>query len=498
MRALINKFPVLFNSLLVLSALYVLGSIAYFVTGAEHGAVVLGSAVVPLVFLLVRVSEARDFIDNKIRSVIGNPKDYSVYAKTLPGYRFVDIYNAVSFLCSEPPAWTQVETQHHETLAQILNEQFFAEANRKMKTPERVARPVGEREEGYFPVDSFWLRAPSVVATGGAVRVRLQEYTHEVVLEVGARAQGEAQAFIKEALKRASSHSIFKNKMIEVSFEQEVKDAYGDVERNEKIDPIFLTKPPVTDQDIILDENTKGIIRRTIIDFHERRENLMKVGLPGRRGVLFYGPPGTGKTYTCRYVSHRLASATTVVAAGASLLHIKSICNIARMLQPSVVILEDVDLVYSARDRNIYTTALGELMDELDGFNPEDHIIFILTTNAIDRVEAAIRERPGRISQCVYFGPPVPELRRLYLESLLAPYDCLRLSVDELIAKTEGVTQAFLKELVYRGVQIATESQALGPEPLKLADEHFREALDEMKRSAGRTGEAIIGFRVER
>ena len=168
------------------------------------------------------------------------------------------------------------------------------------------------------------------------------------------------------------------------------------------------------------------------------------------------------------------------------------------MLQPSVVILEDVDLVYSARDKNIYTTALGELMDELDGFNPEDHIIFILTTNAIDRVEAAIRERPGRISQCVYFGAPSAELRRLYLASMLAPYDCLHLNMDELVGQTEGATQAFLKELVYRAVQIATESQSVSSEFLALSNEHFREALEEMKSSAGHSGEAIIGFRVGR
>ena len=493
-----KNFPVLFNFFLVLSALYVVASIIYFVSGSAYGGYVLASGVVPLVFLIMRITEARGFIDNRISSVIGNLKDYSVYSKSLPGYRFVDVYNAVLFLSSQAPTWLQLESQHIESLAQILNGEFFSDANRRIKMPERVARPISERAEGFFPVDSFWLRAPSFLDLCGVIRVRRDDYSHQVVLEVGAKGQEHAEEIIKQVLKHASSHSIFKNKMIEVSFEQEVKDAYGDVERNEKVDPIFLEKPPVTDHDIIMDEETRGIIQRTIIDFHERRKELMKVGLPGRRGVLFYGPPGTGKTYTCRYISHRLDSATTIVAAGMSLLHIKSICNIARMLQPSVVILEDVDLVYSARDTNIYSAALGELMDELDGFNPEDHIIFILTTNAIDRVEAAIRERPGRISQCVYFGAPNDELRRLYLESMLAPYDCLQLNIDRLIANTQGVTQAFLKELVYRAIQIATESQPVTSDPLALSSEHFQDALEEMKQSAGRSGEAIIGFRVDR
>lgn len=493
-----KNFPVVFNFMLVLSALYVIASIYYFLSGFPYGGYVLASAICPLIFLTMRIVEARNFIDNKIQARIGKLKDFNVYTKSLPGYRFVDVYNAVAFLCSERPGWVQLESQQAESLALILTAQFFVDANRRIKMPERVARPIKERTESFFPVDIFWLRAPSLGEPGGVIRVRLQEYTHEVILEVAATEQAHAEGKIKQVLERASSHSIFKNKLIEVSFEQEVKDAYGDIERNEKVDPIFLEKPPVTDQDIILDDDTRSIIQRTVVDFHERRKELMAVGLPGRRGVLFYGPPGTGKTYTCRYLCHRLDSATTIIAAGMSLLHIKSICNIARMLQPSLVILEDVDLVYSAREINAYTTALGELMDELDGFNPEDHIIFILTTNAIARVEAAIRERPGRISQCVYFGAPNAELRRLYLEAMLRPYDCLRLRMDELIASTEGVTQAFLKELVYRAVQISTESQSSNFAHLALWNEHFEEALDEMKRSAGRSGEAIIGFRSDR
>lgn len=492
-----KQFPILFNFILVLSALYIIASIVYFLSGSPYGVLVLVSAIAPLIFLTMRMRESRNFIDNRISSVIGKLGDYSVYTKSLPGYRFVDIYNAVSSL-SQTPGWLQLESQHSESLANILNLQFFVDANRRIKIPERAARPVDERTDGYFPIDSFWLESPSITSSGGVVRVRLQEYTHEVILEVGAREQGPAEEIIKQILKRASSHSIFKNKLIEVSFEQKVKDEFGDIERHENVDPMFLAKPPVTEDLIVLDGDTRRIIQRSIIDFHERREELMKAGLPGRRGILFYGPPGTGKTYTCRYISHRLKTATTVVAAGTSLLHIKSICNLARMLQPSIVILEDVDLVYAPRDRNLYTTALGELMDELDGFSAEDHIIFILTTNAIDRVETAIKERPGRISQCVYFGAPTSELRRQYLESMLAQYDCLHLNMDELVAKTDGVTQAFLKELVYRSVQIATESVKTGSELLALSDEGFREALEEMRMSAGRSGEAIIGFHVER
>ena len=497
MKFFIRNYPIIFKFFFTLTLLYIPASIIYFICGSAYRVFVLVSAIVPLTFILLREIESRKFITTKMAKIVGILGDYSAHTKSLPGYRFVDIYNAVSLIASEVPGWVQIESEHDESLAQILNYSFYSEGNRRVKKPEKVARPISECQEGFFPLDSFWLRAPSTDIPGEIIRVRLDGYSLQVILEAGAKEQKHAEKLIHQVLERASENSVFKKKLIKVSFKQEVKDSYGDIEHFEHVDPTFLKIPPVTEEDIILDDETRNILQRSIIDFHRRREELITHGLPGRRGVIFYGPPGTGKTYTSRYISNELKSATTIIASGMALLHIRSICNIARMLQPTVVILEDMDLVYASRDNNVYTTALGELLDELDGFSPEDHLIFILTTNAIDRVEAAIRERPGRISQCISFCPPGPELRRRFLESLLAAFDCEHLNMNDLISRTNGVTQAFLKELVSRTVQIATESQLARAQQLALSNEHFREALDEIKGSAGQSGEKILGFRAE-
>jgi ATP-dependent 26S proteasome regulatory subunit len=489
----------LFNFTIIFSIIYVLASVIYFFLGFPYRIYVAASAVAPLIFLVMRAIEARSFIDNKLSSLVGFLDDYTVYAKTLPGYRFVDIYQAVVFYTSHAAVCTQIQSQHPEPLTNIINGQFFSETNRKINVAENVSKTTGASEEEFFPTDSFWAVKVSANESAILIRVKINAYTNEVILEIASKDAVTAPEFIKKILQRGSEQSIYKNKMFEVSFAQEVKDAYGDIERHEKLDLIFLEKPPVTDDDIVLDDETRKIIERCIIDFHQRREQLTKAGLPGRRGVLFYGPPGTGKTYTCRYISNRINSATTIITAGTSLLHVKSVFNIARMLQPTIVVLEDVDLVYSSRDRNLYNTALGELMDELDGFGHEDHIIVILTTNAIDRVEEAISERPGRISQCIFFGAPNADLRRRYLNSLLRNYDYSEMDLEKLISNTEGVTQAFLKELVYRTVQIATETQPVQEtKVIKLSHGNFQEALQEMKNSAGRFGETIIGFRIDR
>jgi hypothetical protein len=488
----------LFNLSLLLSALYIVFSIIYFILGYPYRGVILLAGLIPSGILVHRISTTRNFVDNRIGKVVGITSEFSVYTKTLPGYRFVDVFNAAEHY-AESLAAERLESQHAEALAQIMNGDFFSEPHRHVKPAEYRSRSIDVGQEGFFPSDVFWLARPGSSTSVGVVRVRTLDYSNEVSIEIAAKNAADAESAIAAILQRSARHSIYKNRTIEISFQQEVRDEYGSVEMRERVDPIFLSLPPVTESDIILDDETYEILRRTVIDFHRRRETLVGLGLPARRGVLFYGPPGTGKTYTSRFLSNELGTATTIITSGMSLLHVRSVCNIGRMLQPSVIVLEDVDLVYSQRETNAYSTALGELMDVLDGFQADDEIIFILTTNSIERVEAAIRERPGRISQCVYFGAPTADLRKRYLRSLLAPFDQSSLDLDQIVKNTEGATQAFLKELVFRSIQFASEhSEATSPGQLGLSNLDFDNALTEMRKSAGHAGEAIIGFHTKR
>jgi len=148
-------------------------------------------------------------------------------------------------------------------------------------------------------------------------------------------------------------------------------------------------------------------------------------------------------------VCAKLPNTTRIMVAGSALRHVGAVFSLARMLQPSLVILEDVDLVFTARDIN----AQGSM----DGLRPHEDVGFILATNALDRIEAAIKDRPGRISQCIHLGPPNTELRRLRLLHYLAAYATAAVDVAALVAKSAGATQAFLKDWVHRAVQIAAD-----------------------------------------
>ena len=326
------------------------------------------------------------------------------------------------------------------------------------------------------------------------VRVRYDALREKAILEVASPEPGASEACVAAIIERSAEASVYRNKVLELAFESGTKDEYGDIERPDRLRVLFKSHEPVEDDDIVIDDEVRQTLWRNIVDLHVRRDVLKAHHVPVRRGILLYGPPGTGKTFACRYLCGKLPNTTRIIVTGTALLQVSSIFNLARMLQPSLVFLEDVDLVFASREVNMYSSVLGELLDQMDGLRPYEDVGFVLTTNAIERMEAAIKDRPGRISQCIYFGPPRAELRKRYLTRYLQQYAHFKLDVDELVALSKGATQAFLKEWVHRSVQIASERLETEREELQLTNGDFREAVREIRRfSEGSTGR-IIGF----
>jgi hypothetical protein len=438
-----------------------------------------------------------NFTQHRIRSTFSSADQWPVLTRVYPLYKWVDLYRATSRVTEEHSYCRKLLTEHPMPLKYLLQESFLESLRMPLKPPTMMPRKVSPSEEIFLPADSIWLiRDPASLSHGAIVRAHLISYGQMVQLEVASKISADATKIIDAILDSAAKNSIYRQHIISPVFQRQVKSSFRDDEGNTGFDLQFEPDPMVTDEQIILDENVRRVVERTVIDFHERRTELMQYGLPGRRGILFYGPPGTGKTYTCKYIAHKLDTATTVIATGHALTQIKAVCDLAKMFQPSLVILEDVDLMFSERDSNPYTPILGELLDELDGFQQDDQIIFVLTTNAIERVEGAIKNRPGRISQCIYLGPPNPKLRREYLSVLLKPYNTKALNIDQIVSETEGVSQAFLKEMIFRAVQVATEHNVDG-EGVILKQSDVTTAIGEMTAGGGRWGKRIIGFQVE-
>jgi SpoVK/Ycf46/Vps4 family AAA+-type ATPase len=215
---------------------------------------------------------------------------------------------------------------------------------------------------------------------------------------------------------------------------------------------VHRLKPVERDQ-VILPAQTLELLERNVIRFVGLRPKLGGLGLATKKGLLFYGPPGTGKTHTIHYLAGALPGHTTLLITAEQVGLLDEYMTLARLLQPSLVVIEDVDLI--ARDRTTMESPceevlLNKLLNEMDGLRPDSDILFILTTNRPEALEVALASRPGRVDQAIEFPLPDEEGRaklvRLYARGMEVPEEVLRATVQ----RTEGVSASFIKELMRR------------------------------------------------
>ena len=436
----------------------------------------------------------RTHIDRRLHVEVGRGAiaRYVVSQKDLPAFRFVDLYRAIDACLAAVDNVRSIESDNSESLNRLLHGRGNRWDSRRITRSPRAAWTVGPDEEVFLPIDRFWIFPEDATAARAIIRLRYDRERETAVLAVAGIDSDRVDALLKRLIADSIVTSIYRARLLTLSYETGTRDELGDVEKPERLRVSFAVAEPVSRREFVVDQGLYKLLWRNVVDLHERRQVLKTHGVPIRRGVLLYGPPGTGKTFACRYLCGQLPDTTRIVVAGSALNRIGQLFDFARTYQPSVVILEDVDLAFAARDINLYSSSLGDLLDRMDGLRPSDDVGVILTTNSIERLEAAIKDRPGRISQCVYFGPPGETLRRRYLEHYAEAYDCMTTDLERLVAMSDGTTPAFIKEWVHRTVQIATEDLD-GEGRLRLSHDAFQEAFDEMKRS-GESSARIVGF----
>jgi len=435
-------------------------------------------------------------IDFRIADAMGHRRKKNLVVQTaeLPAYRYVDLFNAICAHLEGRPRLDKVATQQQETLNQLIQDQPQQWMDRSVRKSTQMAWETGVDEKVYLPVDCFWICPSDRADTRCVVRIKFEEFTQKSRLEVACEDTAAGKATIEQIVDDSRVRSLYRNKVLQLAYEAGSKDEYGDIEKPERFQVTFSAIEPVTDADIVLSEEHVAVLQRNVVDLHVRRDILQANGVPARRGVLLHGPPGTGKTFACRYLCHKLPGATRIFVTGTAHLNIGVIFSFARLFQPAVVFFEDVDLIFSAREINLYSTALGDLLDQMDGLRAHENISVVFTTNAIDRLEAAIKDRPGRISQCVYMGAPAADLRGRFITHQLRKHDASHVNIDRLVAVSDGATQAFLKEWVHRAVQIACERLDDPAQRATLQDADFTCAMEEMRRFLDGSDGKIIGF----
>ena len=331
---------------------------------------------------------------------------------------------------------------------------------------EHVTVEVGERTivcvaAGLFTITDGERRLAAMVRTdqqgprGGAL-----------VLEAMARSRADAEEFLAEIARLMSVHNVYRGRILEVA----------------GVGPLGLALevrnlPAVQRDGIVLPAGVLERIERHTVEFAEQAERLREAGRHVKRGLLLHGPPGTGKTLTAMYIANRMPGRTVLILTGAGLHAIGPACAMARSLAPSMVVLEDVDLVALDRNEHQSNALLFELLNEMDGMQEDLDVVFVLTTNRPDRLEPALAARPGRVDLAVELPLPDAPGRAALIDLYARGMELRAGDLTGAVARTEGVSPAFIRELLRRAALLASEGTT---GPLVVEGSHLDAALDEL------------------
>jgi cell division protease FtsH len=154
-----------------------------------------------------------------------------------------------------------------------------------------------------------------------------------------------------------------------------------------------------------------------VVEFLRDPARFGRLGARVPKGILLYGPPGTGKTLLAKAIANEAgakfysqsASAFVEMFAGLGAARIRKLFEEARKNAPSIVFIDELDAVGTARTGHGFTReqdqTLNQLLVELDGFETADQMVVMGASNRLQDLDPALL-RPGRFDRQVLIGAP--------------------------------------------------------------------------------------------
>ncbi len=369
----------------------------------------------------------------------------------------------------------------------------------------KIALPAGPGgvtrscvQHGLYLVDDNGVRLALLV------RVREHGPYSEVDLDVAGPDASRIMTTLEEIRRLVSERSVFRGQVIAFGAEM-----FG---FGHQVPVMFLSRPAVSRADVILPDGVLEAIERHVLGVGRQATRLRANGQHLKRGVLLHGAPGTGKTHTVRYLLAQMEGVTAVVLTGSALGRIREACSVARALQPSVVVLEDVDLIGEERMPRMgpvigHHPLLFQLLSEMDGLDSDIDVTFLLTTNRPEVLEPALAARPGRVDLAAELPLPDAAARRELVRLYQRDVELDLTEPERVIERTEGVTASFLKELIRKAALLACEDEAGSgvaghgqaatgtgqAAPIRVTDDHMTAALDQLLESKSHLTRVLLG-----
>lgn len=198
-------------------------------------------------------------------------------------------------------------------------------------------------------------------------------------------------------LKRRNIFEKIKTAMLSVSYENKIK-----YYTSKNIDSFSLLNKKSFDN--IFNKEKQNIIDfidnwKNQKDFYNKHEIVYKTG------ILLYGEPGTGKSTICKAIASYLDYSIHAIDIQDFIDKPEELKErIERVTEKSIILFEDIDCIIADRNNENISDKkkfiIGTVLNILDGINSPDNILFLATTNHIEKIDSAII-RNGRFDLIV-------------------------------------------------------------------------------------------------
>lgn len=258
---------------------------------------------------------------------------------------------------------------------------------------------------------------------------------------------------------------------------------------DERLGPVLKSSDISTDELVLLPDETTTSVVAHITDFWAKKDEFTKRGFLHKRGILMYGDPGSGKTSAIQTIIQDIINRKGIALLPpinwpeAFLQCVQMIRGIDKTI-PIVAILEDFDTMIEHEDH------MHQWLSIQDGETQINNIVFLATTNYIEKIDKRFVDRPSRFDIIQPVPMPSALARAVYLY-----HKEPSLSFEEIkqwVGLTNNMSIAHLKETIIS---------------VKCFDNNLHETVDRLRKmharnfkmkdvSGGENQEVGFGFNV--
>lgn len=187
------------------------------------------------------------------------------------------------------------------------------------------------------------------------------------------------------------------------------------------------------------------------------------------KGILLFGPPGTGKTLLGKAIASNIAASFFAISAssltskwiGDGEKMVKALFAVAGWMAPSVIFIDEIDSLLSARksegEHESSRRLKTEILVQMEGCDPasaERKVLLVGATNRPEELDEAARRR---MPKQMYIPLPCEKAREEMIHRVLTRGSIAsQLSAEDIrkvVAKTEGYSGSDMKNLIQEACQ---------------------------------------------